>query len=121
MSAPQRAPRTALEAAAIAIDTHNSAAAWNKALLDNAARPSGALVYDPGDGAALSAEQFERLKAEDSVTGIIVTSAKPSFMAGADLKHILDHASTLTPDPVYARFYYSHPPAAERLARMAPA
>src|SRR6185503_19353792 len=35
-----------LEAAAIAVDTHNAAAAWNKALLDNAARPSGALVFD---------------------------------------------------------------------------
>ena len=34
-----------LEAAAITIDTHNAAACWNKALLDNAARPSGALVY----------------------------------------------------------------------------
>ena len=38
---------------------------WNKALLDNAARPSGALVHDSGDGAALlAAEQFERLRAE---------------------------------------------------------
>jgi len=27
-------------------------------------------------------------------------------------------ASTLTPDPVYARFYYSHPPAAQRLAAL---
>lgn len=44
---------------------HNAAAQWNKALLDNAARPSGALVYDSGrDGAVLSAEQFSRLKAE---------------------------------------------------------
>ena len=34
-----------LEAAAVAVDTHNAAARWNKALLDNAARPSGALVY----------------------------------------------------------------------------
>ncbi len=34
-----------LEAAAVAVDTHNAAANWNKALLDNAARPSGALVY----------------------------------------------------------------------------
>ena len=34
-------------------------------MLDNAARPSGALVYDPGDpGAALSPDQFDRLKAE---------------------------------------------------------
>jgi HK97 family phage portal protein len=53
-----------LGAAAGAVAVHNAAAKWNKALLDNAARPSGALVYDPGDGAALSGDQFERLKAE---------------------------------------------------------
>lgn len=29
-----------------------------------------------------------------------------------------DNASTLTPDPVFARFYYSHPPAVERLAHL---
>jgi len=29
-----------------------------------------------------------------------------------------DNASTLTPDPVYVRFYYSHPPASERLAAL---
>ena len=34
-----------IEAAAAALDIHNAAGAWNKALLDNAARPSGALVY----------------------------------------------------------------------------
>ena len=43
---------------------HNRASRWNKALLDNAARPSGALSYEPGDGANLSNEQFERLKRE---------------------------------------------------------
>jgi len=53
-----------LNAAAGAVAVHNAAAKWNKALLDNAARPSGALVYDPGDGAGLSGEQFERLRAE---------------------------------------------------------
>ncbi len=53
-----------LSAAAGAIAIHNAATRWNKALLDNAARPSGALVYDSGDGAALSGEQFARLKAE---------------------------------------------------------
>jgi HK97 family phage portal protein len=53
-----------LEAAAIAFDTHNAAACWNKALLDNAARPSGALVYDGGEGAVLSTLQYERLKKE---------------------------------------------------------
>ncbi|MFA5119999.1 phage portal protein [Zavarzinia sp.] len=56
---------SSLEAAAQAIDQHNAAGAWNKALLDNAARPSGALVYQPKDGpAALADDQFERLKAE---------------------------------------------------------
>jgi HK97 family phage portal protein len=53
-----------LGAAAAATETHNAASKWNKALLDNAARPSGALVYAPGDGTALSGEQFTRLKAE---------------------------------------------------------
>ncbi|MDO7843737.1 phage portal protein [Sphingomonas immobilis] len=53
-----------LAAAAGAIGLHNAAAAWNRALLDNAARPSGALVHDPGDGSVLSREQFERLRAE---------------------------------------------------------
>jgi len=51
-----------LEAAAASLDLHNAAANWNKALLDNAARPSGALVYKGENG--LSEEQFERLRAE---------------------------------------------------------
>ena len=43
---------------------------------------------------------------------------------GVDLKNALlklyeDNASTLTPDPLFVKFYYSHPPASERLARMA--
>jgi STE24 endopeptidase len=41
-------------------------------------------------------------------------------LASALLKLHEDNASTLTPDPVYARFYYSHPPAVERLAALAP-
>jgi HK97 family phage portal protein len=53
-----------LEAAASAVDLHNAAARWNKALLDNAAWPSGALVYDGADGMPLSEPQFERLKGE---------------------------------------------------------
>ena len=40
-------------------------------------------------------------------------------LRSALLKLFEDNASTLTPDPVFARFYYSHPPATERLARMA--
>ena len=53
-----------LGAAAAAVAVHNAAARWNKALLDNAARPSGALVYDAGDGSTLSPEQYERLRTE---------------------------------------------------------
>jgi HK97 family phage portal protein len=53
-----------LGAAAGAVAIHNAATRWSKALLDNAARPSGALVYEPGDGSALSGEQLDRLKAE---------------------------------------------------------
>jgi len=53
-----------LEAAAVAVDTHNTAARWNKALLDNAARPSGALVYGDAGGSLLTEAQFERLKSE---------------------------------------------------------
>ena len=40
-------------------------------------------------------------------------------LSSALLKLYEDNASTLTPDPIYVKFYYSHPPASERLARMA--
>ena len=53
-----------LSAAIGPASVHNAASKWNMALLENAARPSGALVHDPGDGSALSSEQFDRLKAE---------------------------------------------------------
>jgi STE24 endopeptidase len=39
-------------------------------------------------------------------------------LASALLKLYKDNASTLTPDPLFARFYYSHPPASERIARL---
>jgi len=42
-------------------------------------------------------------------------------LASALLKLYQDNASTLTPDPLFVKFYYSHPPASERLARMASA
>ena len=54
-----------MQAAAVAVDVHNSASSWSKALLDNAARPSGAIVYKGADGAAsLSSDQYERLVSE---------------------------------------------------------
>ncbi len=53
-----------LVAAQVPIDIHNAASEWNKALLDNSARPSGALVYAPSGGQTLTDEQYERLKEE---------------------------------------------------------
>ena len=53
-----------LQAALMALDIHNSAGRWNKALLDNSARPSGALVYAPKEGGNLTEDQYERLKGE---------------------------------------------------------
>ena len=54
-----------LQAAATALDVHNSASRWSKALLDNAARPSGAIVYRGTDGAgSLAPDQYERLVEE---------------------------------------------------------
>lgn len=54
-----------LQAAAQAVDVHNAASRWSKGLLDNAARPSGAIVWNGADGQGqLSPEQFERLQSE---------------------------------------------------------
>lgn len=53
-----------ITAAAFGIDQHNQAGAWNQALLQNGARPSGALVVKDSEGKAaeLSEEQYARLK-----------------------------------------------------------
>ncbi|SMX28608.1 Phage portal protein [Pelagimonas phthalicica] len=54
-----------LQAAAQAVDVHNSASRWTKGLLDNAARPSGAIVWKGAEGQGqLSPEQFDRLTHE---------------------------------------------------------
>ncbi|MDR0808966.1 MAG: phage portal protein [Gemmobacter sp.] len=54
-----------MQAAAVAVDVHSSASAWSKALLDNAARPSGAIVYKGPEGAGtLSTDQYDRLVME---------------------------------------------------------
>lgn len=50
-----------LEPAAGSVDIHNAASAWAKALLDNAARPSGAIVFGARDGAVLTEEQYRRI------------------------------------------------------------
>ena len=73
-----------LEAASASVDIHNAASDWNKSLLDNAARPSGALVYSGPDGAEnLTADQFDRLKSEleDAYTGQS-NAGKPLLLDG---------------------------------------
>ncbi len=51
-----------MQAAATALDVHNAASRWSKALLDNAARPSGAIIYNGADGQSqLSTDQYDRL------------------------------------------------------------
>jgi STE24 endopeptidase len=44
--------------------------------------------------------------------------ASAQELASALVKLYRDNASTLTPDPLYTAFYYSHPPALERIARL---
>ena len=46
------------------------------------------------------------------------SQANAQDLSNALVKLYKDNASTLTPDPLYVRFYYSHPPATERIARM---
>ncbi len=72
-----------IAAAFAAIEIHNAGADWTKSLLDNAARPSGALIYKGPDGApALSEDQFARLKnqMQDAYTGANV--GKPMVLEG---------------------------------------
>jgi HK97 family phage portal protein len=73
-----------LAAAEQAIATHDAAARWNRALLENAARPSGALVFEADDGGGgLSAEQFDRLKSElaQGFSGM-VNAGRPMVLEG---------------------------------------
>jgi HK97 family phage portal protein len=72
-----------IEAAAVSVDTHNAASRWNKALLDNAARPSGALIYSGPDGELLAESQFERLKRElaDTYQGA-ANAGRPILLEG---------------------------------------
>ena len=72
-----------LGAAAGAVAVHNAAARWNKALLDNAARPSGALVFEGGEEGALSSEQFARLREEvDAQFSGAENAGRPTLLEG---------------------------------------
>lgn len=72
-----------LEVAQTAIEVHNAGAAWTKALLDNAARPSGALIYKGPEGTGLSDDQFGRLKREleDAYQGA-ANAGRPMVLEG---------------------------------------
>ncbi len=61
--------------------------------------------------------QFSR-RDEFQADAYAMQQANGVDLARALLKLYKDNASTLTPDPLYVRFYYSHPPASERLARL---
>ncbi len=76
---------SSVEAAAFSIDQHNQASAWNKSLLENAARPSGALIVKnngPFEG-NLTNDQYERLKEqmEDVFSGS-KNSGRPMLIEG---------------------------------------
>jgi STE24 endopeptidase len=60
-------------------------------------------------------------KHEFEADAYAVAQTSGTDLSNALLKLYQDNASTLTPDPVFVKFYYSHPPASERLARMAAA
>jgi STE24 endopeptidase len=66
--------------------------------------------------APLLAQLSRRHEFEADAYAVAQTSG--ASLAHALLKLYQDNASTLTPDPLYVKFYYSHPPASERLARM---
>lgn len=59
-------------------------------------------------------------KHEFEADAYAVAQTNGADLSSALLKLYEDNASTLTPDPLYVRAYYSHPPAPERLARMSP-
>lgn len=57
-------------------------------------------------------------KQEFEADAYAVAHSEGQALASALLKLYQDNASTLTPDPVYAKFHYSHPPASERISRI---
>jgi len=61
--------------------------------------------------------QFSR-RHEFEADAYAISQTDGHHLQSALLKLYKDNASTLTPDPVFVKFYYSHPPASERLGRM---
>lgn len=79
-----------VEAAAFSVDQHNEAGKWNMALLQNSARPSGALIVDPKAGTGLDDEGFEKLKAqiEESYSGPLYAGRPLLLEGGLDWKEM---------------------------------
>ena len=74
---------SALAAAQQAVAIHNAASEWNRSLLENAARPSGALVYETGDGEGLTRDQFDRLKGElEAAFSGSINAGRPMLLDG---------------------------------------
>ena len=77
---------SAIEAAAYSIDQHNEASTWNQSLLQNGARPSGALIVRSGtnnDGEYLSEEQYLRIKSQlDEFNTGASNAGKPILLEG---------------------------------------
>ena len=57
-------------------------------------------------------------KHEFQADAYAISQTDAKDLRSALLKLYQDNANTLTPDPLFVKFYYSHPPASERLARM---
>ena len=76
---------SAVEAAAYSIDQHNQCGAWNQALLQNGARPSGALMVKAADGGAghLTEPQYVRLKQQlDEQFSGAANAGRPLLLEG---------------------------------------
>ena len=74
-----------VEAAAYSIDQHNQAGQWNQALLQNGARPSGALVVNAGNstGGTLTEDQYQRVKSQiDEQYSGAANAGRPILLEG---------------------------------------
>lgn len=71
----------ALAPARRALDLHNASADWAKSLIDNSAKPSGALIY--GGHGRMPPEQFDRLKADlDALYSGAANAGRPLLLEG---------------------------------------
>jgi HK97 family phage portal protein len=74
-----------VEAAAYSIDQHNQCSAWNQALLQNGARPSGALMVKAGEGQSgtLTETQYGRLRSQlDEQFSGAANAGRPLLLEG---------------------------------------